>query len=162
MVFSHKTHPQKKKKFKGMWAGNIMATLIWDKISVVHSRTMCSNNYTGTHTSLNACHNRAHTITKMSKYCSSSMIWPSYTQVCASLRPSENLDGHVATTALQTLPHTSKFSTDQSFEWKLVTSLHIKHCTTIFYVPVATEKGDQISLGRYARSCSNVKMDKDH
>jgi hypothetical protein len=95
--FSHKTHP-KKQKFKGMSAGNIMATLMWDEISVVHSRAMYSNSYSETHISLNACPNRTHTIRKMSKYCSSSMTKPSHTQVCAPLRPPQKLDGHVATT----------------------------------------------------------------
>jgi len=41
MEFSHKTHPRKR-KFKGMSAGNIMATLMWDEISVVHSTAMYS------------------------------------------------------------------------------------------------------------------------
>jgi hypothetical protein len=157
MEFSHKTHP-KKRKFKDMSAGNIMATLMWDEISVVHSRAMYCNNYSETHTSLNACPKRTHTIRKMS----SSMTKPSHTQVCAPLRPSQKLDGRIATTTLQTWPHTSKFSTVHSFERQLVTSLHIKKSTTIFYVPVATQKRDKISLGRYACSCSKVKMGEDH
>jgi len=101
MEFGHKTHP-KKLKFKGMSAGNIVNTLMWDEISVVHSRAMYSNNYSETHTSLNACPKQTHTIRKMPKYCSSSMIKPSHTQVCTPVRPSQKLDGHVATTTLQT------------------------------------------------------------
>jgi hypothetical protein len=144
-----------------MSAENIMATLMWDEISVVHSRAMYSNNYSETHTSVNACPNRTHTIRKIPKYCSSSMTKPSHTQVCTPLRPPQKLYGHVATSTL-TWPHTSKFSTVQSFERQLVTSSHIKHGTTIFYVPVATQKGDKISLGRYACSSSKVKMGEDH
>lgn len=99
--FSHKIYPIKQ-KFKGMSAGNIMATLMWGEISAVHSRAIYSNNYSETHTSLNVCPNRTQTIRKMSKYCSSSMTMPSHTLVCAPLRPSHGLDGHVATTTLWT------------------------------------------------------------
>jgi hypothetical protein len=159
--FSHKTHPNKL-KFKGMSAENIIATLMWDEIGVVHSRAAYSNNYSETHTSLNVCPNLIHTIRKKPKYCSSSMTKPSHTQACTPLRPLQKLDGHVATTTLQTWPHTSKFSTVQSFERELVTSLHIKHGTTIFYMPVATQTGDKISLSRYACFRSKVKMAGDH
>lgn len=79
-----------------------MATLMWDEISAVHSRAKYSNNYSETHISLNACPNLTQTIRKMSKYCSSSMTTPSHTLVCAPLRPSQELDGHVATTTLRT------------------------------------------------------------
>jgi len=85
-----------------MLAGNIMATLILDEISAVHSRAMYSNNYSEAHTSLNACPNQTQTIRKMAKYCSSSMTTPSHTLLCAPLRPSQGLDGLVATTTLRT------------------------------------------------------------
>jgi hypothetical protein len=163
MEFSHKTHPNKQ-KFKGMSAGNIMATLMWDEISVAHSRATYSN-YSETHTSLKACPNQTHTIRKMPEYCSSSMTKPSHTQAHAPLRPSRKLDGHVATTTLQTWPHTSKFSTAQSFERELVTSLHIKHGTTIFYMPVATQTGDWAGMHAFVqrwRRQKTTNKDEDY